>query len=201
MHITKENVLCTIMILSIPSRIEKYLLPLYNKLLKQCENYPEVEILCLIDNKKMSIGEKRQSILDIARGKWVAFMDDDDDVSDDYISSLCDVMKSNQDVDVITFDQHCTVNGLQFVVNFSMKNKLERYIPGMTFVRRPPFHMCFWKNTIAKNSIFANSSYGEDYAWCLSMYPHVKTEIHIDKQLHLYKYSDATSESLQFLKQ
>ena len=58
MHISKENVLCTIMILSIPSRIEKNLLPLYNKLLQQSEQYPEVEILCLIDNKKMSIGTK-----------------------------------------------------------------------------------------------------------------------------------------------
>ena len=200
MNIAKEKILCSIMILSIPSRIEKYLLPLYNKLLKQSETYPDVEILCLMDNKKMSIGQKRQSLLDIARGKWVGFMDDDDDVSDDYISSLCEVMRSGDDPDVISFDQHCIVNGLEFIVNFSMNNSLERYIPGMTFVRRPPFHMCFWKNSIAKNAPFEDSSYGEDYAWCLKMYPQVKTEVHINKQLHLYRYSDATSESLQFLK-
>lgn len=199
MHIPKENVLFTVMILSVPSRIQKHLLPLYEKLLKQSEQYSDVEILCLVDNKKMSIGEKRQSILNIARGKWVAFMDDDDDVTDDYIKSIHDAIRNNENSDVITFDQHCIVNGNEFIVNFSMENPLDRYIPGMKYVRRPPFHMCFWKGDIAKNTKFENSSYGEDYAWCLKMYPQVKTETHIDKILHLYRYSDSLSESIQYL--
>ena len=197
MPIQNNQVLLTVMILSIPSRIEKYLIPLMNKLQKQTENYPEVEILCLVDNKSMSIGEKRQAILNSARGKWVGFMDDDDDISDDYISSLIDSMKNNP-ADVITFNQHCTVNGHEFIVNFSMNNPNERYMYGMTYVRRPPFHICYWKSEIAKQANFEQSSYGEDYAWCLKMYPLVKTETHIDKYLHLYKYDDRTSESIQY---
>ena len=83
MPIQSDHVLLTVMILSIPSRIEKYLIPLLNKLQTQSQNYPEVEILCLVDNKSMSIGEKRQAILNSARGKWVGFMDDDDDINGD----------------------------------------------------------------------------------------------------------------------
>jgi glycosyltransferase involved in cell wall biosynthesis len=197
MPVSREKILLSIMILSIPSRIEQYLVPLYNKLLKQCNNIDSVEILCLIDNKSMSIGEKRQAILNSARGKWVGFMDDDDDVSDDYISSLVDSAKNNP-ADVITFDQHCIVNGNEFTVNFSMSNPNERYVYGMKHVRRPPFHICYWRSEIAKQSKFEQSSYGEDYAWCLGMYPLIKSETHIDKYLHLYKYDDRTSESIQY---
>ena len=199
MNISKENVLCTIMILSIPSRIEKNLLPLYNKLLQQSEQYPEVEILCLIDNKKMSIGIKRQCILDISRGKWVAFMDDDDDITDDYIETIVNSIKEKP-ADVISFDQHCIVNSMEFIVNFNMSNSNERYIPGMTYVKRQPYHMCFWRAEIAKQAKMEDSSYGEDFAWCSLMYPNIKTETHINKILHLYRYSDTTSESIQYIK-
>jgi glycosyltransferase involved in cell wall biosynthesis len=185
------------MILSIPSRIEKYLIPLMNKLENQALNYPQVEILCLIDNKSMTIGEKRQAILNSSRGKWVGFMDDDDDIADDYISCLVNAMKTTPS-DVITFDQHCVVNGDEFTVNFSMKNPNDRYVYGMKHIRRPPFHICYWKSEIAKQAKFEESSYGEDYAWCLKMYPFIKSETHIDKYLHLYKYDDRTSESIQY---
>ena len=195
----KEEVLFTVMILSIPSRIEKHLMPLYSKMLKQAESHPEVEILCLIDNKSMTIGEKRQSLLNCARGKWVGFMDDDDDISDDYIKNLSYVMK-NSPADVITFDQHCSVNGEEFLVNFSMNNPHQPWIPGSGTkkILRPPYHMCFWRSEIAKSSPFKPSSYGEDLAWCVGMHPKVRTETHLDTVLHYYQYSDSTSESIQY---
>lgn len=187
------------MLLSIPSRLDKYLIPLYNRLLKQVEGSTDVELLCLVDNKSMSIGEKRQALLNSARGKWVAFLDDDDDVSDDYISSVREGLKSNPDV--LTFDQHATVNGKSFVVNFRMGNPHEGlkiagdiYLP----IKRPPYHMCVWKSRIAKGVSFRSVSYGEDIDWCCRMYPHVKSEMHVDKILHYYKYSDGTSESIQY---
>lgn len=198
MAIPADNVVLSVLILSIPSRIQKHLIPLYNKLLKQSENFSQVEILCLIDNKTMTVGEKRQSLLNLARGKYIGFMDDDDDVSDDYIESLVAAAIQNPDSDVITFDQHCIVNGMEFTVNFSTKNSNQKYIPGMKHVLRPPFHICFWKREIAKQSTFEQSSYGEDYAWCLNMYPFIKTEFHIDRQLHLYRYDDRSSETVQY---
>lgn len=195
----KNQILFSVLILSIPSRIEKHLIPLYNKMLKQAEAHPEVEILCLIDNKSMTIGEKRQALLASARGKWVGFMDDDDGISDDYIKTLSDTMKASS-ADVISFDQHCTVNGEQFMVNFNMNNPHEPWIPrsGIKKIRRPPYHMCFWKSDIAKAAKFKPSSYGEDLAWCMEMYPKIRTETHIDKILHYYQYSDSTSESIQY---
>ena len=195
----KDQVLFSVLILSIPTRVERFLMPLYNKMLRQAEGHPEVEILCLIDNKSMTIGEKRQSLLDVARGEWIGFMDDDDGISDDYIVNLSNAMKSNP-ADVISFDQHCSVNGEEFMVNFNMNNPHEPWIPksGIAKIRRPPYHMCFWRSEIAKAAKFKPSSYGEDLAWCMEMYPKIRTETHIDKVLHRYQYSDSTSESIQY---
>jgi hypothetical protein len=39
-------------------------------------------VLSLMDNMKMSIAEKRDLLVQIAHGKTIAFVDDDDDVSD-----------------------------------------------------------------------------------------------------------------------
>jgi hypothetical protein len=199
MPVAADEVIMTVMLLSIPSRLEKNLIPLYNRLITQVGDNKEVEILCLVDNKSMSIGEKRQSLLDIARGRWVGFLDDDDDVSDDYIDSLLKAMKESP-ADVITFDQHCSVNGKEFTVNFKMNNPHEPYIAGAgtTHLRRPPYHMCFWHRKIAKNVRFPSISYGEDIAWCSAMYPFVTSETHLDKVLHRYQYDDRTSESIQY---
>ena len=199
MPVDRSNILFSVMLLSIPSRLEKYLIPLYNRLLKQAGDSIDVELLCMVDNKSMSIGEKRQALLNSARGKWVAFLDDDDDVSDDYISSVREGLKSNPDV--LTFDQHATVNGKSFLVNFKMGNPHERLtMDGDTYrnIRRPPYHMCFWKSKLAKFTAFRSVSYGEDIDWCSRMYPYVKSEMHVDKILHYYKYSDETSESIQY---
>jgi hypothetical protein len=126
-------------------------------------------------------------------------MDDDDDVTDDYVKTIVNAI-TQQPADVITFDQHCIVNGQEFTVNFDMNNPNERYIPGMTHVKRPPFHMCFWRAEIAKQAKMESSSYGEDFAWCSLMYPKIQSETHIDKILHLYRYNDRTSESIQYMK-
>lgn len=195
----KNQVLFSVLILSIPSRVDRFLMPLYNKMLGQAEGHPEVEILCLIDNKSMTIGEKRQALLDSARGKWIGFMDDDDGISDDYIKSLSYAMKNNP-ADVITFDQHCSVNGEEFMVNFSINNPHQPWIPGSGTkkILRTPYHMCFWRSEIAKSSAFKPSSYGEDLAWCMGMYPKVRSETHLDNVLHYYQYSDSTSESIQY---
>lgn len=194
----RNNVLFTVMILSIPSRIEKYYLPLQEKLEKQITD-GSVEILTLIDNKCMTIGEKRQALLGAARGKWMGFLDDDDMISDDYVSSLTEAMQKTP-ADVITFDQHCSVNGEEFMVNFKVGNPHEPWVPGsgMRTIRRPPYHMCFWRSKITKNIPFRPSSYGEDLDWVMRMLPYVTSETHIDKVLHHYRYSDSTSESIQY---
>ena len=196
MPVDKDSVTMSILILTIPSRVEDCLMPLYRYLLEQVKDRKDVEILCMMDNKSMSIGEKRQALLDSARGKWIGFLDDDDWVSSDYIDSLLEAMRDNP-ADVITFDQDCMVNDHRFMVRFGWKNPHEAYDPSRTLLLRPPYHMCMWRRKIAKNFRFTASSYGEDIAWISAMLPFVQSETHLDKVLHHYRYSDSTSESIR----
>jgi hypothetical protein len=52
-----NEILLSVLILSIPSRLEKCLIPTYNRLLEQIGNETCVEVITLVDNKSMSIGE------------------------------------------------------------------------------------------------------------------------------------------------
>jgi glycosyltransferase involved in cell wall biosynthesis len=188
----------SILICSVPNRSED-LKKLYDHLQSQIGDSKEIEILSIMDNKSMSIGTKRNLLLNCARGNYLAFLDDDDWVSSDYIKEILLAIESKSDV--ITFNQHCTVNGKEFTVNFGLNNPNEPasidQAGNYRNIRRKPYHMCIWKGVIAKNTPFKEISYGEDIDWIMRLCQRCKTETHIDKQLHFYRYSDSTSESIQ----
>jgi glycosyltransferase involved in cell wall biosynthesis len=79
---------------------------LYNKLHGQAELYKnEVEIIFLRDNKEISIGQKRQKLLEKANGDFVVMIDDDDDISENYIQSIIDAICP--EIDCIGFEIEC----------------------------------------------------------------------------------------------
>jgi len=180
--------LLSILTPSITSRMDSHLKKLIEKLKKQIGN-SNVEHLILTDNRKRSIGEKRQSLLDVSNGKYVTFIDDDDDISDDYIECVLNAIEEN--ADVITFKQKCLINNNPpSIINFSLQNKEnEPYLPGM-LINRMPFHVCIWKSKIAKKYKFPSTSYSEDWFWVEQLLKEVKTEFHIDKAIHSYIYDE-----------
>ena len=122
---------------TIPGR-EKQLKALNEKLAKQIGDLP-VEHLILSDNRKRSIGEKRQSLVDIANGEYIAFCDDDDDVSDNYVAEILKAIETK--ADVITFNQKAFYNGLQSEVHFGITS-IRSCTPTSTTrprLRRPSF--------------------------------------------------------------
>jgi hypothetical protein len=173
---------------SVPERIDSHLKTLLEKIKKQIGDKP-VEHLVFLDNKKRSIGYKREALVEIAKGKYMAFVDDDDDISDDYVDSLLEGAKSN--ADVITFRQTCLVNdNLPSVINFSLKNTVnQEYFPNM-IIQRMPFHVCAWRSEIAKRHKFTDKNYSEDWFWSQQLIKDAKTEHHIDKIIHTYIYND-----------
>jgi glycosyltransferase involved in cell wall biosynthesis len=179
----------SILIPSIPSRFNKAI-RLYKKLLNQAND--EVEILLFCDNKKRSIGEKRNDLVQLAKGKYLAFVDDDDSVSDNYVSKILKACK--KDKDVICFRQLAEINDLWTYVDFGLNNENEE-IQSKSITRRKPFHVCPVKSSIAKKHKFANVGYGEDWHWMERVLKDVKTECKINDVLHFYKYKDNVSEA------
>ena len=80
----------SILILTLPSRRKTFLDDLLNNLEAQASSYPEVEILVFYDNKKRTVGQKRDGVLSLAKGDYMTFIDDDDSVAEDYIKSIID---------------------------------------------------------------------------------------------------------------
>lgn len=183
---------------SVPSRIKDGLRNVMDKIEKQIKDNnleKKVEHLIVIDNKVRTIGRKRDNLVQCAIGQYVAFVDDDDDISDDYVLELVNAIKNNPHVDVITFKQNCFIeNYPKSIVNFGLNYENEAYVPNTEF-KRKPYHICAWKTSLAQKYRFPSSNYGEDAGWLSQLWEVAKTEYHIDKVLHAYVHSDGTSEA------
>lgn len=193
--------LLSILIPSIPSRFESHLLPLWKELQRQCDESmygSRVEILTLCDNKQRTIGAKRQALLNLAQGKYIAFMDDDDKCFDKYVILALHVIHiryyTNKLVDVITFNQHVSINGEQFSLTFKFGHEVNEE-PNKNGFTRPPWHVCLWRRDVVQHCTFPNSNYGEDWAWAEQANKCAKTSYHIDEFMMTYVYDENVSEA------
>lgn len=154
----------------------------------------QVEHLMLVDNKRRTVGEKRDALLRAAHGEYVAFVDDDDFIAEDYVASLLSAMLSNPGVDVVTFRQLAAVNQQVATVEFHLGHANEPFVHGTT-VRRAAWHVCAWRRSLAILSSFPASNYGEDWAFAAPLNKIAKTEAHIPRTLHYYRHSSTTTEA------
>jgi glycosyltransferase involved in cell wall biosynthesis len=206
MPVQSNEIKFSILILSIPERIES-MKAAVTHLQEQADatgQKESVEILVLLDNRSKSISEKRNDLLQMARGRYVAFLDDDDAVSKDYMSSILKTIDENN-VDCISFNQWCSIDGEPMDVEFGIGNphgNLWRDEEGfLGNIKRPPYHMCVWKRELAQSERFnpvygANGQSSEDIDWLMRLYPKVQTEYHINDALHGYIYNSKTTASL-----
>lgn len=185
----------SVLICGTPRRIESRAIPLIRKLEKQAEG-KDVEILYLLDNKKRSVGHKRQALLDVAKGDYVAYVDDDDDVSDDYVSALVSAIEFGQCAppDVITFDQCADINGAVGIIRFGLGQPNEEFSPGRV-AKRGAWHVCAWRRAIAQTAAFPDLMDGEDWQWAVQLCAKATSSIHIDQVLHLYRFRSDTTEA------
>ena len=161
-----------------------------------------VEHLVFLDNKRRTVGEKRDALLRAARGDYVAYVDDDDDVSEDYVKELLDAIDRLNPPDVITFLQKATVNRESAIIEFKLGNQNEPFKvdPQFSFaggrrVRRNAWHICAWRRELAIGSHFPPINYGEDWAFAEPLCAIAQTEIHIPKILHYYRHDSTTTEA------
>lgn len=187
----------SVLIPATPKRYLTHLLPLWKRLEAQVNALPDpsaVELLVFLDNRRRTIGEKRDALVQMSRGKFVAFCDDDDDVTDDYIRTLVDAGRDASDeISVITFDQLAIVNGKAARCQFSLFYQNESFV--QPSFRRSAWHVCAWRGEMARRVRFPASNYGEDWAWARHLVIDAKQEIRIDRILHYYRYDDQVSEA------
>jgi len=188
----KKRMILSILTPTIPGR-EKQVHALQTRIEEQIsalKSSGQIEHLILSDNRQRRIGAKRQALLDIARGQYIAFVDDDDDVADTYVDELLKAAASG--ADVITFLQGATYNGQQSVVDFQLGQGDHTYNPG-GITNRDAWHVNAWRRSCVAHCQFGETNYGEDLTWCRQARRMVKTTVHIPKILHYYHHDAATT--------
>lgn len=170
---------------------------LYEKISRQAGDKP-VEILMLTDNKKRSIGLKREALNQAARASYICQVDDDDDIDPEYVDLLLGAAASG--ADVLVFDQMSRINnGNWFKVNFDLNNENEpagRRNGRWVDIKRKPFHCCAWRWDLAKSSHYPDLNYGEDSAFCEPLWQIAEGQHRIDKAIHFYQYNDKVTEAI-----
>jgi glycosyltransferase involved in cell wall biosynthesis len=151
-----------------------------------------VELLYLGDNKRMSVGEKRNWLLRMSKGEYVCFVDDDDRVSPHYVQRILEATESRPDC--VVFDVQISENGgtgKQVTYNKDFiqdTNYFDRY-------ERMPNHLMPIKRDIACSAGFPEKSSGEDFEYAKRICSALKTQVRIPETLYYYDYNVNLSET------
>jgi len=183
----------SIIMLTVPERKEQFN-KIKNKVLKQInycnEVHPtlgEVEIIEINSPKLLdggeSIGKKRNIGMNQAKGKYVIWLDDDDNISPDYVETLLRLAESN--ADVLTFNQLCKFENYWMIVKMNLSIlEDEQARPGI--IERRPYSICAFKKEVVKNIKWIDANINEDVNFINEALKLVKTECNSERILHEY---------------
>jgi glycosyltransferase involved in cell wall biosynthesis len=149
----------------------------------------DVEICHLKDNREASIGKKRNDLLAMANGRYVAFIDDDDRVSDDYIKLQLNA--ALHDCDCASLKGVYSVDGIHDgIFEHSIVYPEWKTTRNLIKYERYPNHLNMIKASIAKLFKFPENNFGEDHAWSKQLHESglLKYEHYIEEILYYYDF-------------
>lgn len=126
---------------------------------------PEIRLdICIdYDNREASIGAKRERLLQGARGKYVSFIDDDDDITDAYVEDLAATIRGGFHV------MRLRGQMAEYPFVHSTAVKLTDPLATHDTFQRPPNHLNPMLADVAKLVHFKDATRGEDLDWTLTM--------------------------------
>ena len=181
-----EPVRLSVLICGITERLDG-LKALLTELNEQARSVVErVEVLALVDDRFLTVGDKRNRLVSIASGDYVAFVDDDDWVYPDYVIRLIQALR--HDPDVATFTVEVTLDGgkpkpCYYSIHYPDQGEVASHY------WRWPNHLCAIRRDLALAHPFHSRNFGEDTAFAESIRPDLKREVKIDRQLYKYRFS------------
>ncbi len=149
--------------------------------------YGDVEIIACGDNRSNTIGKKRNILMAEATGEYTCFIDDDDAVSENYISLILNALETKPDclslIGEITFDGN---NPKTFIHSL----KYSSYFEKDNIYYRCNNHLNVLKRQLAIQIPFPEKNFSEDtdFALQLSRSFLLETEVEIPETLYYYKF-------------
>jgi hypothetical protein len=147
-----------------------------------------VEFLYEQDNKQISVGAKRQKLLNRSKGHYIVFFDDDDFPEPYYVSEIIQALETRPDC--LGYLIKMTTNGeREQVCCHSLRYpEWKTNIDGYDYVRNiTHFNVCLREIAIAIG--FPDKRFGEDQVYSNGVTALCQTEVFIDKFMFHYRYS------------
>lgn len=188
--------LLSVLVATVPNRVPEPMSSLFSKLCTQALNQP-VEVLLFGDNRRRTLGDKMNGLMTWARGEYLTFVDDDDDVTDDYVGTILRAVIENP-ADVICFDVDCTLVASdgkvqRAIVKPSIFHPNEEFHEGV--VRRKPLQVAVWRSSLARMSRWPSGQYNVDTGWASELWPLIKSEYRIPQVLYKYRWHAEKTEA------
>ena len=197
--ITPENNLdkrFSVLICSLPSRSE-LLARLLDKLKPQYEKHNDVEVLVAFDNGEDTIGTKRNYLVSQSSGEYIAFVDDDDLVSDNYLDLIMEAIETNPDVVGIdlSYYENGSFKGTAFhtIKYDSPSHENDPDYPWLMTYHRPPNHVNPVKRELAVQVPFPEVNRGEDFKYSKDLRQFLDTEVYIQEPIYIYLWNQKPS--------
>jgi len=143
--------------------------------------------LLINHNETDNVGKKRNVLLQEAKGKYVVFVDSDDEISYNYVSLIIEACKS--DADCIGINGTITTNGTDERKWFISKEYGSWHFRDNIYYRTPN-HISPVKRELALLAGFPEISHGEDFAYSMALLPFLKTETIIEQPIYHYRYDN-----------
>ena len=161
---------------------------------RQIDEHPQcqIEILYIGDNKKRSVGRKRNDLLKLAQGDYVCFLDDDDRISPAFISRV--IPHLNPLTDIVCYRVECSIDGaagkpVYYNKDYSKNTNYPDYY------ERMPNHLMVVRRELALQTLFRDISRGEDKDYSIRLKPLLHNQVLIDEVLYYYVYNSSTTET------
>jgi glycosyltransferase involved in cell wall biosynthesis len=176
----------------IPTLIDRRVgfLRLVEKLARQVKDNElqgEVEILDFPDDYEHTLGFKRNELVRRARGEFVAFADDDDDVSNEYVRSIYHTLRDHPTVDCLGITGMVYFRGTH-PHRFVYSQQYDHYFSRGGVYYRPPYTLNPIRREIAREFPFEPVNLSEDVDWAMRLARArlLQRECMIDSILYFY---------------
>jgi hypothetical protein len=182
----------TFLIPTIPGRQDDFL-RLLDRLLPQLDEHEgRARVLAWRNTGEPRLAELRDRLLADAGSEYVAFIDDDDMVSEDYVDSIMAALIERPDH--VGFQvAYCVDGEFREVVEHSLTWK--RWHRSGSQLVRDFTHVDPIRRDLAQRGRFAQAPAGraEDRVWVKQVRPFLHTEVYVPRVLYTYLWSDKTT--------
>ena len=122
------------------------------------------------------------------------FIDDDDRIADDYISSIIETLNQNPNTDCVVFDCICCIENspLKKLCKYGIEFEYGDINDGLEW-RGKPAHIMVYKSSITKRHSFISRNFGEDMDWVKRACQDIQIQTRLDKVLYYYDCQDKTT--------